>query len=246
MKKFIAMLAILVLGGVAMTTPAFAVSSSLTVSASILQGTATLGLFDASTAGNAVTTVGFGTVPLTSTTHRTKETTPTGGVWVDYFSGGGTFEIRAWYDNYPTSTSDPTKTLAGLKATVGSNSYYWAHKIWCTNFGGTGTPPDPTSDANWTGTNAVYKWVYEKAYKVDGFGNTGLPAGYPAGTYKDDTRSKLVWYYPTGTATAGALDARLPSRFRVDVAIDSLDAGFVGPTSTAYSGSLVFDLTQAP
>jgi hypothetical protein len=226
---------------------AFAVSDTVSVSASVTQGTASIAIKDAQTGGADLTAMSFAAMTVAATNHRARQNAPAGGAWVEYFSGGGTFEIRAWYDNFPTATSDPTKAVAGLKTTVSSVDYFWPHKIWCSNFGGT-PPVDPNVDTNWTGTNAIFKWVYEKAYKVDGFGNTGLPAGYPAGIYKNETRTTLTWFYPTGTSIRDItkLDGRVPSRFRVDLGIDSQDAQYVAAAATSYSGTLVFDLTQAP
>lgn len=256
MRKLIAILPVVMLIGAMTATSAFAVSDTVTVSASVAQASLiSIAVKDAATAGLDLTTIGFGTVPNTASDHRTKNTSPTAGAWVDYFVGAGTHEIRVWFDNYPTITSDPTKATAGLSTLVAATTYYWPLKIWHPNLGPAGATagPDPDIDANWKGVDALgtdtrYAWIFEKAYKVDGFGNTGLPAGYTSGTYKDETRTKLAWYYPAGTAKrpGTALDARLPSRFRVDLGIDALDAQYAVATATNYSGVLTFNLEQAP
>ena len=225
---------------------AFAVTDTVSVSASVTQGTASIAIKDAQTAGADLTAMSFAAMTVAATSHRAKQSAPAGGAWVEFFSGGGTFELRAWYDNFPTLVSDPTKATAGLKDTGGN---YWPHKIWCSNYGPTGAVlgPDPNTDSYWTGTSAAYKWVYEKAFKVDGFGLV-TTTGYPADTYKNETRTTLTWFYPTGTTvrTGAALDARLASRFRVDLGIDSWDAQYATSTATSYTGTMTFDLTQTP
>lgn len=246
MKRFVTLLSVLAIS-VLPVTSALAVQDTVTVTATVAQGSPSIAIYDAQTGGSALTSINFGTVPNTASDHRTKQLSPSGGAWVEYFSGGGAFEIRAWYDNFPTVDSDPTRALAGLKATVGGTEYYWPHKIWTMNFGPSGATEgaDPDNDTYWTQN---YIWVFERAYKVDGFGDTGLPSGYPPGIYKNETRSRLVWFYADGTPVrpGSALDARLPSRFRIDVAIDALDAQYVATTATTYSGTLVLDLTQTP
>lgn len=226
---------------------ALAVTDTVSVSASVTQGTASIAIKDAATAGADLTAMSFTAMTVAATSHRVKQSTPAGGAWVEFFSGGGTFELRTWYDNFVGVNSDPTKATAGLKDT---GAHYWPHKIWCQNFGPAGATqaPDPNTESYWTGTTAAYKWIYERAYKVDGFGLVTTPVGYPADTYKNETRTTLVWFYPTGTTvrTGTALDARLPSRFRVDLGIDSWDAQYAIASATAYTGTLTFDLTQTP
>lgn len=275
-----------------------AVQDTVLVNSSVLQGTPAISIKSMETESVDLTSMAFGAVPNTSTDHRTKQVSPAGGAWVECFSGGGKFELRVWYDNYPdTSTDthtdtdtgisgDPTKPLAGLKyvrynyppgdtdtytsTDTDTDIFYWPHKVWCPNFGyRSGLTPVPESDQVEGGPNpddiipdtypkvelrgkeywgVTYAWILERVYKVDGFGNTGLPVGYPPGTYRTDTRTRLCWYYPTGTPIrpGSALDARLPSRFRVDLGIDALDAQYAGTTAIAYFGVLTFDLTQAP
>ncbi|MEI8175350.1 MAG: hypothetical protein WCG78_00595 [Candidatus Omnitrophota bacterium] len=251
MRKILTVAAVLALFCIAVTTSAFAVTTTVTVGATVTAGTATLDLKSLSTGGTAVTSITIPAITMAAGATRANSTTP---AFVQFFTGGGTYELKAYFTN-TTGTSVASAVPKGL---LNGTANYWPIKIWCANYGPTGTdaltgtPPNPNTDANWTGLNANWKWVQEKAYAIGGYGPIDLVAhpGYPnttPATYNTDTRTTLGYLYPAGTLLPSGIgyDARMPSGFKISLAADGNDAPVVG-TSTAYSGTMTLELTTTP
>ncbi len=116
-------------------------SANVTVNAIIAAGSNTLTV----TSG---ATLDFGTVTPVQGASRFSA----GPITVSYFAANSPWTIRAY-----------TQNAGGKLGLIGADGASLAVKLWNGNSGGTGIPPNPNTDANWTGGSPVWGFVVDKA-----------------------------------------------------------------------------------
>jgi len=148
--KRIMMITLIMLGvfGLATGIAFAATSDSFLVSATVATGTSTLDVTEA--------TMAFGTLTGTPAAHRFATAA---GFTVNYYAANSPWTIRVYSNNHP-GVDLVEGAFAGLKGA--DTTTYVPLKVWCPNYGGTGTPPDPKVDLNWIGTAPTYadaRWL---------------------------------------------------------------------------------------
>ncbi|MBN1269991.1 MAG: hypothetical protein JXB04_10400, partial [Kiritimatiellae bacterium] len=91
-------------------------------------------------------TLSFGTVNPSPATHRFSSTMLT----CEWYAANGPWSVEV-------SANNPTN-LSGLVAERAGEYYSIPLKFWTANYGGAG---DPNDNDEWTGTNAVFRWVLD-------------------------------------------------------------------------------------